>query len=59
MFPKNLIRWLDLNPGILVPEADAMSTSPRRLGLWAIVHFVHFYKSTEVVHFFSTVNPMY
>jgi hypothetical protein len=28
-FPKNLIPWRDYNPGLLVPEADAMSTAPR------------------------------
>jgi hypothetical protein len=28
-FPKNLIPWPDLNPGLLVPELDAMSTAPR------------------------------
>jgi hypothetical protein len=32
-FPTNLIPWQDLNPGPLVPEADAMSTAPRRLGI--------------------------
>jgi hypothetical protein len=31
-FPKNLIPWWDSNPGLLVPEADAMSTAPRRQG---------------------------
>jgi hypothetical protein len=29
-FPKNLIPWWDSNPGLLVPEADAMSTAPRK-----------------------------
>jgi hypothetical protein len=29
---KNLIPWRDPNPGHLVPEADAMSTAPRRQG---------------------------
>jgi hypothetical protein len=29
-FPKNLIPWQDSNPGLLVPEADAMSIAPRR-----------------------------
>jgi hypothetical protein len=24
-FPKNFIPWQDTNPGLLVPEADAMS----------------------------------
>jgi hypothetical protein len=32
VFPKNLIPWRDLNPGLLVPEADAMSTEPRHQG---------------------------
>jgi hypothetical protein len=32
-FPKNLIPWWDLNPGLLVPEADAMSTASRRQGI--------------------------
>jgi hypothetical protein len=32
-FPKNLIAWRDSNPGLLVPEADVMSTAPRRQGL--------------------------
>jgi hypothetical protein len=31
--PKNLIPWQDLNPGLLVPEADTMYTAPRRQGL--------------------------
>jgi hypothetical protein len=31
-FPKNLTPWRDSNPGLLVPEADAMSTGPRRQG---------------------------
>jgi hypothetical protein len=31
-FPKNLIPWRDSNPGLLDPEADAMSTAPRRQG---------------------------
>jgi hypothetical protein len=35
MFPKNLIPSWDSNPGLLVPEADAMSTPPRRQGyIW-------------------------
>jgi hypothetical protein len=29
---KNIIPWRDSNPGLLVPEADAMSTAPRRQG---------------------------
>jgi hypothetical protein len=29
---KNLIPWRDANPGLLVPEADAMSSAPRRQG---------------------------
>jgi hypothetical protein len=29
LFPKNLIPWRDSNPGLLVPEVDAMSTGPR------------------------------
>jgi hypothetical protein len=31
-FPKNLIPWRDSNIGLLVLEADAMSTAPRRQG---------------------------
>jgi hypothetical protein len=31
-FPKKRIPWRDSNPGLLVPEADAMSTAPRRQG---------------------------
>jgi hypothetical protein len=31
-FPKNLLPWWDSNPGLLVPEADEMSTAPRRQG---------------------------
>jgi hypothetical protein len=31
-FPKNLIPLRDSNPGLLVPEADAMSTAPRYQG---------------------------
>jgi hypothetical protein len=31
-FPKNLIPWRDSNPGLLVPERDAMSTAPRHQG---------------------------
>jgi hypothetical protein len=30
------IPWRDSNPGLLVPEADAMSTAPRRLGVFRI-----------------------
>jgi hypothetical protein len=30
VFPKNLIPWRDSNPSLLVPEADAMSSAPRR-----------------------------
>jgi hypothetical protein len=30
-FQNNLMPWLDSNRGLLVPEADAMSTAPRRL----------------------------
>jgi hypothetical protein len=33
LFPQNLIPWRDSNPGLLVPEADAMSTAPRRQGV--------------------------
>jgi hypothetical protein len=29
---KNLKPWWDSNPGLLIPEADAMSTVPRRQG---------------------------
>jgi hypothetical protein len=32
-FPKNLIPWRDSNLGLPVPEADAMSTAPRRQGI--------------------------
>jgi hypothetical protein len=32
--PKNLIPWWDSNPGLLVPEADAMSIAPRRQGFF-------------------------
>jgi hypothetical protein len=32
-FPKNLIPWRDSSPGLLVPEADAMSTAPQRHGM--------------------------
>jgi hypothetical protein len=28
VFPKNLIPWWDLNPGLLVPKVDAMSSTP-------------------------------
>jgi hypothetical protein len=31
-FPINLIPWRDSNLGLLVPEADAMSTAPCRQG---------------------------
>jgi hypothetical protein len=31
------IPWLDSNPGLLVPEADAMSTAPRSQGQLSIV----------------------
>jgi hypothetical protein len=31
-FPKNLMPWRDSNPGLLVPEVDAMSIAPRRQG---------------------------
>jgi hypothetical protein len=36
-FPKNLIPWWDSNTGLLVPEADAMSTAPRRQGNFHVV----------------------
>jgi hypothetical protein len=29
---KNLIPWRDSNTGLLISEADAMSTAPRRQG---------------------------
>jgi hypothetical protein len=29
-FPKNLLHWRDSNPGPVDPEAEAMSTAPRR-----------------------------
>jgi hypothetical protein len=32
-FLKKLIPWRDTNPGLLVPETEAMSTAPRRQGL--------------------------
>jgi hypothetical protein len=32
IFPKNLIPWRDSNLGLLVPEVDAMSTTPRLQG---------------------------
>jgi hypothetical protein len=31
-FPKNFIPWRDSNQNPLVPEADAISTAPRRQG---------------------------
>jgi hypothetical protein len=31
-FPKNLSLWRDSNPGLLVPEADSLSTAPRLQG---------------------------
>jgi hypothetical protein len=34
MFPlKTIYPWWDLNPGLLVPEADVMSTAPRPQGI--------------------------
>jgi hypothetical protein len=30
MFPWKPYAWRDLNPGFLIPEADTMSTTPRR-----------------------------
>jgi hypothetical protein len=33
VFPENLIPRRDSNPGLLVPEADAMSTAPTTPGL--------------------------
>jgi hypothetical protein len=30
--PTNLTPWRDSNPGLFVPETDAMSTAPRRQG---------------------------
>jgi hypothetical protein len=45
-FPKNLIPWRDSNPGLLVPEADAMSTAPRRQG-----RSVHLLNKTETFLF--------
>jgi hypothetical protein len=32
-FPKKLVSSRDSNPDLLVPEADAMSTEPRRQGM--------------------------
>jgi hypothetical protein len=31
--PKNLIPWRDSNPGLVVPEANAMSTATRHQGI--------------------------
>jgi hypothetical protein len=43
---KNLIPLRDSNPGLLVPEADAMSTAPRRQGFLLnhslLVHLNHY-----------------
>jgi hypothetical protein len=39
---KNLIPWRDLNPGLLVPESDVMSTPPRRQGKSQIFLFLDF-----------------
>jgi hypothetical protein len=36
-FTKNLMPWRDSNPGLLVPEAGAMSTAPRRRGLVLLI----------------------
>jgi hypothetical protein len=42
-FPKkNLIPWLDSNPGLLVSEADAMSTAPLRHIYWTQIQ-AHFF----------------
>jgi hypothetical protein len=34
-FPKNLIPWRDSNPGLDVPEADAMPTVTLSQGRWS------------------------
>jgi hypothetical protein len=32
------MHWLDSNPDLFVPEADAMSTAPRRqAALWLVI----------------------
>jgi hypothetical protein len=36
VFPKNLIPWRDSNPGLLAPEADAMSTLPHGQGMFQL-----------------------
>jgi hypothetical protein len=48
-FPKNLIPWRDSNPGLLVPEADAMSIAPRRQGGHTV--FVALYISCQKSQF--------
>jgi hypothetical protein len=35
---KNLIPWRDSNPGLLVPDTDAMTTAPRRQGVRGIFY---------------------
>jgi hypothetical protein len=40
------VSWRDSNPGLLVPEADAMSTAPSRQG-----------KKTEVNHYYYFLLP--
>jgi hypothetical protein len=39
-FPKNLIPYRDSNQGLLVPEADAVSTAPCRQGAASICLFI-------------------
>jgi hypothetical protein len=41
-FPKNLIPWRDSYPGLLIPEADAMSIAPLRQGEVTLLSHGHF-----------------
>jgi hypothetical protein len=43
VFPKNPLPCRYLNPGLLVPEADAMSTAPRRQGKSTFLLLPSFY----------------
>jgi hypothetical protein len=40
--------WRDLNPGLLVPEADAMSTAPLRQGIHIYLLCTYLFGTTAI-----------
>jgi hypothetical protein len=46
-FPKNIIPWRDSNPGLFIPEVDAMSTALRRQGFSPIFSGEKYIKDFE------------